>query len=183
MDGLVLGRVVRKRVVAFCVSATLIVVGGGAAVSFRPNPAGAVGTTHKLSGCYPSSYCTPTPYTGSGTPAVENWATMRFQCNDTTGRYKVVFKNVQVIQPDGVTPWSAFKVGVSLNGFGSWQTIVTLTQNSTSGLFGATQSGRLPDPTVCTQGAGGVGFDVAFDPDSSGALTFLEPSGASLGLM
>jgi hypothetical protein len=183
MHGQVVGRGVRKRVVAFCASAAVIVVGGGAAVSFLPNPAGAVGTTHKLAGCYPSSYCTPTPYTASGTPAVEKSATMTFQCNDTTGHYKVVFKNVQVIQSDGVTPWSAFKMGVSLNGFGSWQTIMTLTQNATSGLFGATQTGRLPNPAVCTQGAGGVGFDVASDPGSSGALTFLEPSGASLGLM
>jgi hypothetical protein len=153
----------------------MFVVCGAAIGVASSSPAGAVSHSHHLSGCYPS-LCKPQNFSA----AIEPLAQLTFVCNDVTGAYKLTVKNVQVIESDHVTPWANLYVGFAVNNGGNdWQgphypVGMQLVQSSTNGLFDATASGTMPDPTVCANGPGGALYDESLATNSStGALSIV----------
>jgi hypothetical protein len=130
----------RNRFAALCVSAGLLMGGGGglAAAGLLPGTAGAVGTTHKMVGIVNIS------------DAVEH-PRVSFSCNDVTLAWKFTINNVQVIRDDHVTLWPDFAVGV----FGPEHAYsVVLKQNANNGLFGGSlhSPGDPSGPRWCEYG-------------------------------
>jgi hypothetical protein len=142
-----------KRVASVCVSAVLAVGGGAAAGILTASSAGAgsaivvkpaLGVTHHQTAMVKSS------------AAVEGSARFSFSCNDVTGKYTVMFTNVQVIDADHVSLWPTFNMMWAIDSSAADHhdsDHLDLVQNATSGLFAAQHSGTLTDVGACVTGA------------------------------
>ena len=126
----------------------LLLVGTGVVLS-SAGPAGAGGSKHKAKLVHVG-------------PDVEGLSKVSFTCNTAavgptggSGTWSVTLNNVQVIESDGSTEWPTPLTVEVL--FGSNPQIVEihsvdLTQNTTSGLFGATATGPIDHPANCATG-------------------------------
>src|SRR5262245_40819771 len=75
---------------------TVLVAGLGSVAN--ASAAAAVGITHKLTTSNP----------GNAGGSIETAARVTYTCNDATGNFKFKITNVQVIDPDRITPWSTY---------------------------------------------------------------------------
>jgi hypothetical protein len=139
--------------VSVFVTLVLVCGGGTAATALTAGNAAAIGTVHKQ---HPDSF--------NQSDAVEGSVRVTFQCNDATGRYKIVVSGVQIIHEDGLTRWETLGLVWFLSRVGgsSIEETLALSQNSTSGLFGGSKTGTLSDVSVCATGANVKVIDADF---------------------
>src|SRR5262245_57992070 len=142
---------------------TLLVAGLG--IVADASDVAAIGITHKLTTSNP----------GNAGGSIETAARITYTCNDTTGNFKFNISNVQVINPDRITPWSAYVATYRV-----WDPTLTnsvfynvnLTQNSVNGLFNGSNAGMLTPferTNICVTGA----VFGAGDIDTFGSKLFL----------
>ncbi len=149
---------------------------GALVLSFGAMPwtsgrAGALGTVHTLNlRNTPTTNQTP-PY---GT-AVEGEARAKFTCNDANGEWGLKITNVQVFQPDHVTPWDTTKLGgywieaYAYSAPGTIVAIAQISQNTTNGLFGLAVRGKFTAAEL-TAGACATGRSYVIYDSNSPAL-------------
>ncbi len=141
-----------SRVIACTAVLVVLVV---AAIGVGETPAGALGTTHKLN--------SPSKVMVSSIPEKLSWS---FSCNDATGVATLKISNLNVLDHTGHIAGSFpnFTVEVASN-TAEQNPRLSLSQNSSNGLFGITASWVLAEAGHCSTGAvvevgngGGFGF-------------------------